>query len=177
MPKPLVFNSTPLIYLAKVSLTQLFTEIRLECITTSKVYHETVVQGKKRGLPEALLLEKLFKKKVIGIYEPKDREFVKTLIRIAADLEKQPLHEAEAEVLAVANELKGVAIVDDRAARSVASLFGIESHGTGYVLGKIYLTSKIGKERLIHKIREMREQGWYISAEDYLDIIKYLEAL
>jgi len=177
MPKPLVFNSTPLIYLAKVSLTQLLGEIRLESVTTSKVYHEIVVEGKKRGLPEALLLEKLFKDEVIGIYEPKDKEFVKTLVKIAADVEKQPLHEAEAEVLAVANELNGIAIVDDRAARSVASLLGIESHGTGYVLGKIYLSNKIGKEKLIQKVKEMREQGWYVSAEDYLDIIKYLEAL
>jgi len=177
MPKPLIFNSTPLIHLTKVSLTQLFTEIHLEKITTSKVHHEIVVQGRKRGSPESLLLEKLFKLKVIGIYEPKDKEFVKTLVRVAADLEKQPLHEAEAEVLALANELNGIAIVDDRAARSVASLFGIESHGTGYVLGKIYLTNKLGKEKLIHKVKEMRAQGWYISAEDYLDIIKYLEAL
>jgi len=177
MPRPLVFNSTPLIYLTKVSLTQLLTVIHLESITTSKVYHEIVVQGKKKGSPEALLLEKLFKNKVIAIYEPKDKEFVKTLITIAAELEKQPLHEAEAEVLAVANELNGVAIVDDRAARSVASLFGIEAHGTGYVLGKIYLTSKIGKEKLIRREKEMRDQGWYISAEDYLDIIKYLETL
>lgn len=177
MPKPLVFNSTPLIYLTKVSLTQLLNQIHVENITTSRVYQETVVQGKKKGAPEALLLEGLLKKKIISIHEPKDKKFVKTLTRIAADLEQQPLHEAEAEVLAVANEVNGVAIIDDKATRSVAVLFGIESHGTGYVLGRIHLNSKISKEKLIHKIREMREAGWYISAEDYLDIIKYVEAL
>jgi len=177
MPKPLVFNSTPLIYLTKVSLTTLLAKIREEKITTSSVYHEVVVQGKKKGSPEALLLEKLFKKNMISVYELEDKEFVKTIVGVAADLERQPLHEAEAEVLAVANEVNGVAIADDKVARSVALLFGIELHGTGYVLGKIYLTGKIGKKKLIQKVKEMRDQGWYISGEDYLDIVRYLEAL
>jgi predicted nucleic acid-binding protein len=177
MPKPLVFNSTPLIYLTRVSLTTLFTNLNEDKITTSKVYHEVVVQGKKKGSPEALLLEKLFKKKVLSIHELKNKEFMKTLVGVAANLERQPLHEAEAEVLAVANEVKGVAIIDDKIAKSVASLFGIKMHGTGYVLGKMYLTGKIGKETLIQKIKEMRDQGWYISGEDYLDIVKHLEAL
>lgn len=177
MPKPLVFNSTPLIYLTKVSLTHLLREIPGEKITTSKVYHEIVMQGEKRGAPEAMLLEKLFKAKAINIHEPKDKEFVKTLVGVTAELARQPLHEAEAEILAVANEVNGVAIADDKVARSVALLFGIESHGTGYVLGRMYLTGKIGKEKLIQKIKEMREQGWYTSAEDYLDIVKFLETL
>jgi predicted nucleic acid-binding protein len=177
MPKPLVLNSTPLIYLTRVSLTTLFTNLNEDKITTSKVYHEVVVQGKKKGSPEALLLEKLFKKKMLIIHEPTNKEFMKTLVEVAANLERQPLHEAEAEVLAVANEVKGVAIIDDKVARSVASLFGIETHGTGYVLGKMYSTGKMEKETLIQKVKEMRNQGWYISGEDYLDIIKHLEAL
>lgn len=177
MPKPLVFNATPLIYLTRVSLTTLFMSLREEKITTSKVYHEVVVQGKKKGLPEASLLEKLFKKKVLSVCELKDKEFVKTLVGIAADLERHPLHVAEAEVLTVANEVNGVAIVDDKVARSVALLFGIDLHGTGYILGKMYLAGKIGKEKLMQKVKEMRGQGWYLSGEDYLDIVNYLEAL
>jgi len=177
MPKPLVFNSTPLIYLTKVSLIQLLKEIPENKITTSKVYHEVVVEGKKKTAPESLLLEKLFKDKVTSARETKDKEFLRTLVGVAAQLEKQPLHEAEAEILAIANEVNGVAIADDNIARSVAALFGIELHGTGYLLSKLYYTGKIKKDKLIQKVKEMREQGWYTSAEDYLSIIKYLEAL
>ncbi|MBS7644234.1 hypothetical protein KEJ26_06650 [Candidatus Bathyarchaeota archaeon] len=175
--KLLVFNSTPLIYLTRVSLVNLFTEIREEKITTSKVYHEVIIQGKKMESPEAVLLEKLFKQKTIAIREPKDKEFMKMLVRIAADRERQPLHEAEAEVLSVAKEVNGVAIVDDKIARSVALLLGIELHGTGYVLGKMYLTGKIGKEKLKQKVKEMRNQGWFLSGEDYLGVMGYLETL
>jgi hypothetical protein len=45
---------------------------------------------------------------------------------------------------------------------------GIELHGTGYVLGKIFATGKVDKEKLLEKVGEMREGGWFVSAEDYL---------
>jgi len=177
MPKPLILNSAPLIYLAKVSLTHLFRELREQKFTTPKVLYEAVNKGKERGAPEASLLEGFFNEKTIQVCEPKDMKFVKNLIKVAAEVERQPLHEAEAEVLAIAKEMDGVAISDDSIARSVAQLFGIKLHGTGYILGKMYLTGKISKEKLIQKIKEMREQGWHVSAEDYLNIIKYLEEL
>lgn len=50
MPKPLIFNLTPLIYLTKVSLTSLFKEILEEKFTTSRVLLEAVNEGKKGGL-------------------------------------------------------------------------------------------------------------------------------
>jgi len=177
MHRPLILNSAPLIYLTKVSLAHLFRELREQKFTTPKVLYEAVDKGKGRGAPEASLLEGLFKEKTIQVCEPKDTKFVKNLIKVAAEIERQPLHEAEAEVLAIAKEMDGVAISDDRVARSVAQLFGIKLRGTGYILGKMYQTGKIDKEKLIQKIKEMREQGWYVSAENYLNIIKYLEEL
>ncbi len=69
-----------------------------------------------------------------------------------------PLHEAEAEVLCLTKELNGVAVADDKVARSVARILGIELHGTGYILGKIFATGKINKETLIEKVKEMPRQ-------------------
>jgi predicted nucleic acid-binding protein len=89
----------------------------------------------------------------------------------------QPLHEAEAEILCLTKEINGAAVADDKVTRSVARILGIELHGTGYVLGKIYATEKIDKEKLIEKVKEMRDSGWYVSAEDYLKIIDYLKNL
>lgn len=175
MSKPLIFNSTPLIYLTKVSLTHLLLELPEQKVTTPKVLHEIVDKGKQIGAPEASLLEEIFKEKTIQVRKPKDKEFLKKLKKAAAESEKHPLHEAEAEVLAIAKETDGVAITDDRIARSVAQLFTIKLHGTGYLLGKMYLTGKINKDKIIQKTKEMRRQGWHVSPEDYLNIIKYLE--
>lgn len=177
MQNPLIFNSTPLIYLTKVSLSKLFKEIPEEKFTTTKVFNEVVREGKKKGAPEATLLESLFKGETIKVHNPNDEEYLKSIKKMSAESERQPLHEAEAEVLCLAKELNGITIADDQAARHVAQLLEIELHGTAYILGKIFATGKIKKEELTEKVKEMRNQGWYVSAEDYLKIIEYLKNL
>ena len=177
MQKPLIFNSTPLIYLTKVSLTKFFKEIPQEKFTTTKVFNEVAEEGKKKGAPEASLLESLFKEETIKVRNPNDKEYLKSVKKMAAESERQPLHEAEAEVLCLTKELNGIAIADDQVARSVARLLGIELHGTGYILGKIFATEKINKEELMEKVKEMRDEGWHVAAEDYLKIIEYLKYL
>ena len=175
MPKPLVFDSTPLIYLTKASLAEFLKDIPEQKFTTASVFEEVVAEGKKKRAPEASLLETLFKEEIIKVHNTTKKEYLNYVKEMAAESEMQPLHEAEAEVLCLTKELNGIAIVDDQAARFVARILGIELHGTGYILGKIFATRKIGMEKLIEKVKEMRDSGWYVSAEDYLKIIDYLK--
>jgi predicted nucleic acid-binding protein len=177
MAKPLVFDSTPLIYLTKVSLSSFFSCISAEKFTTKAVFDEVVKEGKRKDAPEASLLERLFNEHTISVRALQDKEFLKFVKEMAAQTQRHPLHEAEAEVLCLAKELNGVAIADDKAVRTVAGLLGIETHGTAYILGKIYAAKKITKEELLKKVREMRELGWRLSAEDYFKITAYLNSL
>jgi len=177
MPKPLVFDSTPLIYLTKSSLAELLKEISQTKFTTTNVFEEVVREGKKKRASEASLLETLFKEEIIKVHSISNKKYLNYVKEMAAESEMQPLHEAEAEVLCLTKELNGIAIADDQVARSVARILGIELHGTGYILGKIFATGKIDKEKLIEKVKEMRDSGWYVSAEDYLKIIDYLKNL
>ena len=177
MPKPLIFDSTPLIYLTKSSLATLLKEISQLKFTTTSVFEEVVREGKKKNAPEASLLEKLFKDEIIKVHSISNEGYLNYVKEMSAVSKMQPLHEAEAEVLCLAKELNGIAIADDQVARSVARMLGIELHGTGYILGKIFGTGKIDKETLIEKVKEMRGSGWYVSAEDYLKIIDYLKNL
>jgi predicted nucleic acid-binding protein len=177
MPKPLVFNSTPLIYLTKSSLAELLKEISEQKFTTASVFDEVVREGKKKKAPEASLLETLFKEEIIKVHSISNKIYLNYVKEMAAESEMQPLHEAEAEILCLTKELNGVAIADDQVARSVARILRIELHGTGYIMGKIFATGKINKEKLIEKVKEMRDSGWYVSAEDYLKIIDYLKNL
>ena len=177
MPKPLVFDSTPLIYLTGSSLTELLKEISEPKFTTVSVFEEVVSEGKRKMAPESSLLETLFKKEIIKVQNISNKKYLNYVKEMAAANEMQPLHEAEAQVLCLTKELNGVAVADDKLARSVARILGIELHGTGYILGKIFATRKIGKEKLVEKVKEMRENGWYVSAEDYLKIIDYLKNL
>lgn len=177
MRKPLIFNSSPLIYLAKVSLLNMLKEVPEEKFTVTKVFNEVIEEGKKKGAPEASILENLIKEEIIKVRNPNDEEYLKFVKKISAEKERQPLHEAEAEVLCLAKQLKGIAIADDKATRSVAKLLGIELHGTGYIMGKIFATGKIQREDLIKKLNEMRRVGWYVSAEDYMKILEYIKNL
>jgi predicted nucleic acid-binding protein len=177
MRKPLVFDSTPLIYLAKSSLAEFVKGIPGEKFTAASVFDEVVREGKKKRTPEASLLESLFKEKIINVHKLSNNGYLKYVKEMSAESEMQPLHEAEAEVLCLTKELNGIAIADDQVARFVARLLGIELHGTGYILGKIFASGKIEKEKLIEKVKEMRDGGWYVSAEDYLKIIEYLKSL
>jgi len=177
VPKPLIFDATPLIYLTKASLTTTLEILPEEKLATSAVFNEVVQEGKKKKAPEAMLLQNLFRCQAIKVQDPSNKEYLEYVKEIAAGNEMQPLHEAEAEVLSLAKELKGVAVADDQIARLVARLLGIELHGTAYILGKIYLTGKVEMETLIEKIKQMRESGWYLSAEDYLRIVEYLKSI
>ena len=177
MSKPMVFDSTPLIYLTRASLAEFLKEISQPKFTTASVFEEIVREGKRKKAPEASLLETLFEKEIIRVHNISDKEYLKYVKEMAALSEMQPLHEAEAEVLCLTKEQNGVAVADDKVARSVARILGIELHGTGYILGKIFATGKIDKEALVEKVKEMRESGWYVSAEDYLKIIDYLKNL
>ncbi len=177
MTKPLVFDSTPLIYLTRSSLAEFLKEICQPKFTVASVFEEVVREGKRRNTPESSLLETLFQKEIIKVHNISNKVYIKYVKELASLNEMHPLHEAEAEVLCLAKELNGVAVADDKVARSVARILGIELHGTGYLLGKIFATGKIDKEELIEKVKEMRDSGWYVSAEDYLKIIDYLKNL
>jgi predicted nucleic acid-binding protein len=177
MAMPLVFDSTPLIYLTKSSLSNLFNCITAEKYTTQSVFNEVVQEGKKKEAPEASLIERLFDEHTINIRAIEDKKYLQFVKEMCAQTQRYPLHEAEAEVLCLAKELNGIAIADDKAVRTVAGLLGIEAHGTAYILGKIYVAQKITKEELTKKVREMHELGWRLSVEDYFKITAYLNSL
>jgi predicted nucleic acid-binding protein len=177
MPKPLIFDSTPLIYLSRSSLAEFLKEIIQPKFTTASVFEEVVCEGKRKRAPESSLLETLFEKEIIKVHTISNKGYLEYVKEMAAVNELQPLNDAEAEVLCLTKELNGVAVADDKVARSVARILGMELHGTGYILGKIYATGKINKEKLVEKVKEMRDSGWYVSAEDYLKIIDYLKNL
>lgn len=167
--KPLVFNSTPLIYLTKVGLSKIFEGLKEEKLTSPQVKREVVDEGKRKGVPDALILEKMFENKMFRAVEPSDRVFLSRL------LETRGLHVTDAEVLALAKELDGLAVVDDEVARKTAKVYGIAYVGTPYVLVRAVLQKLITKERAREAVNEMVSAGWRCSIESYAKIMEVLE--
>jgi predicted nucleic acid-binding protein len=167
--KPLVFNPTPLIYLTKSGLSRIIEQLNTEKLTCPVVKAEVVDKGKQKGVPDAFVLEKLFDNGVFKIYEPKDKSFLSRLS------ETRGLHVADAEVLALAKECGGLAVIDDEVARKTARVYGIGYVGTPYVLERAVFEGLISKAEAKQAVNDMVSAGWRCSVESYAKIMELLE--
>ena len=75
----LVFNATPIIYLAKAGLANKLSHLSFRLITTQTVYHEVVVKGTEKQVEEALDLRSIFDSHLIEVVECDDEEVVEKL--------------------------------------------------------------------------------------------------
>ncbi|MBS7609042.1 DUF3368 domain-containing protein [Candidatus Bathyarchaeota archaeon] len=169
--KLLVFNSTPLIYITKIGLSRIFEELECEKLTSPNVKCEVVDEGKRKGIADAIALEKLFQKGVFKVVKPKYTSFLETI------LQTKGLHVTDAEALAIAKELGGIAIIDDEVARKTAKIYGIAYAGTPYILVKAFSQRIITKEGIRQAIKDMILAGWRCSIETYAKIMESIEKL
>jgi len=169
--KPLVLNSTPLIYLTKIGLGSVLEALRVEKLTSPEVRKEVVNKGKGKGVLDALILERMFETHALQVVEPKDQ---KLLLRL---LETRGLHLTDAQILVIAKERSGIAIVDDNVARKTAKIYGIPYAGTPYILMRAALQKLITKEGAKRAIDEMISAGWRCHVEAYAEIMRTIEKL
>jgi len=167
--KPFVFNSTPLIYLAKVGLSKVLEDLKEDKVTSPEVKREVVDEGRRKGVPDAVVLEKLFSSKVFRVVESKDKKFLSRLLKTKG------FHVTDAEVLALAHELDGLAVVDDEVARKTAKVYGIAYVGTPYVLVRAVSEGIITRDRARQAVNDMVSAGWRCSIESYARIMEALE--
>ncbi len=174
--KPLVFDTTPVIYVIKGSLGGALRRLQNQKFLPETVYEELMV-GEAQGKPEVAVIRELVEEAALILTQPRSASEVKRLMKIAVEGENKPLHRAEAEALAIAKELDGILIADDHAARSTAKLMQVECHGTGYLLGRMYQEGEMRRDEAIGKLTEMRRAGWRLSEDDYRTILEYLRKL
>ena len=169
--KPLVFNSTPLIYITKTGLSNIFETLDDKKLTSLQVKKEVVDEGKLMGVPDAMVLEKLFESNVFRVVKPKNQEFLSRLLKTTG------LHVTNAEVLAITREHKGLAVIDDEVARKTAKVYGISYVGTPYILMRAFFEGLITKDKAKQAINDMVSAGWRCSVETYAMIMEDLEKI
>ena len=167
--KPLIFDATSLIYLGKINIIQKIAHFPEEKYTPGSVYEEVVVEGKKNGQPEVFLIENMINTGIIKIRAPADNQYLSHL------KENPKIHTGDAEVLALAYELEGIALLDDEEARGMAEIEGIEHHGTIYLLLKMMKIGLVTKEETFDALNEMIHEGWRCSTELYAGIFKAIK--
>lgn len=169
-----ILNATPLIYLTKAGLSWIFKAVKGVVFSTPAVYSEIVRRGKELGCPDAKVIEDLFERGILAVRTPK-RTILRRIRETATESVGAPLHAGEAEVLALAEELGAVAIVDEKPAREVGETLGIEVRGSAYLIGLTVKARKIKVGQAIQAIDKMISGGWRISIEDYLKIVAELK--
>jgi predicted nucleic acid-binding protein len=150
-------------------LSEVFGTLKEEKLTSPYVKREVVDAGKRKGVPDAIVLERLFRSNVFRVVEPEDRGLLSRL------LETRGLHVTDAEVLILAKECGGLAVIDDEVARKVAKVYGTSYMGTSYILVKAVLERIITKKRAREAVNDMVSAGWRCSVESYAKIMDALE--
>jgi len=169
--KPLVFDATPLIYITRAGLSKVFEDLEDEKLTSPHVKREVVDEGRGKGVPDAVILEKMFRDNVFKVTEVKNQEFLASL------LETRGLHVSDAEVLAIARERDGIAVIDDEVARKTARIYGVSYVGTSYILMRAVSQGLVTKERAKQAINEMIFAGWRCGVEIYARLMDAIERL
>jgi predicted nucleic acid-binding protein len=169
--KPLVFNSTPLIYLSKSGLSGIIENLQEEKLTSPLVKAEIVDKGKQKGVPDAFALEKLFENGAFKLCNPKDKLFLSRLSKTRG------LHAADAEVLALAKEHAGLAVIDDEVARKTAKVYKISYVGTPYILARAVSEGRLSKEQAKAAVKDMVSLGWRCNVETYAKIMELIDKM
>ena len=165
-----MLDATPIIYLCKIGLSRIFGDFSEEKYTTPKVVEEVIDKGKILGAPDAFIADELVQRSIIKVREPARSGFLVLLLTLPH------LHEAEAQVLALAKELGGVAIIDESLAREVSRLYNVEAHGTAYLLLRLMYRGRLSRKQVRDAIEGMISAGWRLTAEEYVKLARELEA-
>lgn len=160
-----IFNSTPLIYLSKVSLSWIFEELEGEKIIPRTIYFEVVIKGKERGETDAFIIDELIDRGVFNVVEVEPIDWLKDI---------KELHRGEIEVLSLTKEKGGIAIIDDSIAREIGEILGINVHGTLYLIFLMLKKDKIDKKVAIDKVNMMIKKGFRLSVEVYSEFLRLL---
>ena len=163
----LVFDASPLIYLGKVRILEHIGSFSKKNIIPNSIYKEVVQQGKVLGFEDANYIEHLVEKRVFEVVK---------VASILASLEGSSIiHDGEKEVLSIAQQMSYTAVVDDKDARSVASIEDIDVVGSVFILFRLLKLGKLSKKEVKQHIDRMIKDGWRCSTELYAYVLDYLK--
>lgn len=164
----IVSNSTPLIYLSKISRLDLLKKLFGTVIIPSEVYQEVVIKGQEEGYVDANIIENAIRSGWIKVKPvKKQKENLK---------EFREIHQGEIAVINLYfSEKADIVLMDEACVRQVARSFGLNVRGTVYVLllarSKKLITTKQTKKLLEELIRV----GFRLSPEIYSRIINEMD--
>lgn len=166
--KPIyVLDATAIIHFAKVGKLRLIFDV-CDVYITREVYSETVKKDGK--YPDSLIIKDAVDRGVLKVYGVREKMLVKALSR------HPEIHVGEAETLAAAKELDGLAVIDEKEARTIAKIYGIRSApGTLFLLFRLLKLKKISVEDADETLSDLIASGLYLDPKTLLRAKEKLE--
>ncbi len=155
-----VSDSTILIYLTKINSINLLKNLFDKIIIPEEIYKE-IIEGKKYGKNEDLIIEKLIEERFIIIKKPK------------STIEIENLDKGEKACIEICKELNiSTILIDEKEGFAISQLFGLTPIRTTSIL-LILLDKKIinfNKYKIL--LERLIEEGYFLDAATYEKLIK-----
>jgi predicted nucleic acid-binding protein len=150
-----VKDSMILIHLAKMHILTDSCQHFGEVIIPTKVYDETVINGQKKGYPDALIIEQTINSNLIKIKEIENKEKVNNLRLFG-------LHLGEAEAIALYFQEKAQFLAtDDDTCRKNRIILGINIIGSPAIVLMLFRTALITRKKAIDCVSVLETIGWF----------------
>ena len=130
---PVVSNTSPLIWLAKIGRLTLLKKLFGEVIIPEEVYKEAVERGFQEGFSEALAIKECIEQGWIKLSKLDERE-IKLCQRMVEHAFE--IHFGEAQAIILARKIGALLLMDESSGRAFAETSGLKVRGTLYVVMK-----------------------------------------
>lgn len=159
--KIVISDSSTLILLTKSNLTDIILNY-FQIFIPSLVYEE-ILEGKKRGFPDAFKIDQLIISKKINIKDSNNEKLF-NLIKNNYKLDVGELH-----AIVVAKENNYPIFLDDRKGLVVCKIFNIEAYTALNLLKILFITKIITKKQFNLSLEILKENARY-SKDDFKEI-------
>ena len=146
-----------LIHLSKMSILELACQFFKQVLIPPTVFKETVIKGKAKEYPDAIIIENLIKKDLIIVKKIKNKEKIKSI-------QKYGLGAGEAEaVVLYYQENADFLFTDDDVCREYRGLLNVNILGTPAIILILFRNKKITYLKAIESVNLLSENGWFES--------------
>jgi len=160
--KPLVANSSPLIWLAKIGRLGLLKAVFGKVLIPRRVYEETASGNSADSIPISEAVEEDW----IKVSEEDYRDEATVLAGRAG------IHLGEAEAIILAHKMDADLIIDEREGSATAEIFGVRPLGTVAVLLLAHAKRQLTFSEFKDGLDSLITQGFWLSVDVYNRVLE-----
>ena len=155
-----ISDSSPLIYLVKIGCIKYLKNLFDEIIISKGVYEE-ILEGRKHGKNETIILEELIEEEFIIVKEPNSIIEIETLDR------------GEKESISICKELNiNTILIDEEKGFNISYMFNLNPIRTTNLLIILLDKSLINLSRYKEFLNKLIEAGYFLDASTYEKLLR-----